>query len=311
MSGPGADARILVAGHTGLVGSAIVRELRANGRERLILASRKEVDLRDAAAADRFFAESRPEYVYLAAARVGGILANDTHPADFLRDNLQIQTNVIDLAFRHKVKRLVFLASTCIYPKQCQQPMEERFLLTGAIEPTNEPYAVAKIAGIKMCQAYRKQHGADFFAVVAANSYGPGDHFDEGGHVISSLIRRFHDAKRDNLPEVAVWGTGTPRREFLYADDLAAACVFLMGQERLPDFLNVGSGNEASIAELAGIIRRVVGLSAGVRFDPTRPDGIPRRLLDGRVLSGMGWRPRVGLEDGIRKTYDWFLKSQS
>ena len=305
------DARIFVAGHKGLVGSALVRRLTDDGCGRLILAPRSELDLRDFQAVDRFFAETRPEYVFLAAAKVGGILANDTYPADFLRDNLQIQTNLIDLAFRHTVKRLLFLASTCIYPKHGPQPMQEASLLTGAIEPTNEPYAVAKIAGIKMCQAYRKQHGLDFFSVVAANSYGPGDRFDEAGHVISSLIRRFHEAKDARLSAVMVWGTGAPQREFLYVDDLASACVFLMNQPDVPGMINIGNGQEISIAGLAEVIRRVVGCSAQIRFETARPDGIPRRLLDNRALAELGWRPRVDLEDGIRRTYDWFLKNRN
>ncbi len=301
------NARVFVAGHRGLVGSAIVRRLQAQGYTQLLLRSSAELDLRNQAAVDRFFEQERPELVYLAAAKVGGILANDTYPADFIRDNLQIQTNVIDAAYRFGTRKLEFLGSSCIYPKYAPQPMPESCLLTGALEPTNEWYAVAKIAGVKMCQAYRKQYGFDAIAVMPTNLYGPGDNFDlNSSHVLPALIRKFHEAKQRGAAEVVVWGTGAPRREFLHVDDLADACVFLMERYDSGEPINVGWGEDVSIAELAGLIGEIVGFSGTLRFDTSKPDGTPRKLLDVSNLRALGWSPRISLSQGIVETYRWF-----
>jgi len=304
-------ARIFVAGHRGLVGSAIVRELGRRGFGNLLLRSSAELDLRRQADVEAFFARERPEFVILAAARVGGIRANDTFPADFIRDNLQIQTNVIDAAWRNRARKLCFLGSSCIYPKLAPQPMREDALLTGPLEPTNEWYAVAKIAGIKMCQAYRRQYGFDAISLMPTNLYGPGDNFDlEDSHVLPALIRRFHEAKLCGGEEVVIWGTGTPRREFLYADDLAAAVVHLMHAYEGEDVVNVGCGEDIMIRDLATLIARLVGYRGRVVTDASRPDGAPRKLLDVSKANGLGWRPRVGLEQGIRDTYQWFLDNE-
>ncbi len=302
------DASIFVAGHRGLVGSAIVRRLNAAGFSRTILRDRRELDLTDQAAVNAFFAAVRPEFVFLAAARVGGILANDTYPAEFLRDNLAIQTNVIDAAYRHGTKKLLFLGSSCIYPKAAPQPMTEECLLTGPLEPTNEWYAIAKIAGLKMCQAYRRQYGFDAIAAMPTNLYGPGDNFSlEKSHVLPALMRKFHEARERGAAEVEVWGTGKPRREFLHVDDLADACLFLMRNYADEKWINVGWGRDETIAELAATISRTVGFGGSVRFDESKPDGAPRKLLDVSRLSALGWSPRITLEDGIRATYQWFL----
>jgi GDP-L-fucose synthase len=301
------DARVYVAGHHGLVGGAIWRRLQSAGFRNLIGRTLDELDLREQAAVERFFAEARPDYVFLAAARVGGIRANDTYPGEFIYDNLMIQTNVLHQAFRQGVKKLLFLGSSCIYPKLCPQPMKEEHLLSGKLEPTNEPYAVAKIAGITMCQAYRRQYGAPFFAAMPTNLYGPGDNFDPlNSHVIPGLMRRIHEAKIQGAPEVAIWGTGTPRREFLYVDDLADACLFLMENYDGADIINVGVGQDLSIAELAKLVARVVGFPGRLTFDPRYPDGTPRKLLDVSHLTQMGWRARTSLEDGLTRTYAWF-----
>jgi len=301
-----------VAGHRGLVGSAIVRRLKAGGCSNLLLRSSSELDLRDASAVERFFAEERPEYVFLAAAKVGGILANDTYPADFIRDNLQIQTNVIDASHRHGVGKLLFLGSSCIYPKHAPQPMPESCLLTGPLEPTNEWYAIAKIAGVKMCQAYRRQYGFNAISVMPTNLYGPGDNFDlKTSHVLPALIRKFHEAKLQRLPEVVVWGTGTPRREFLHVDDLADACVFLMERYDSSEPINVGWGEDITIGDLARLVSEVVGFTGRLRFDTTKPDGTPRKLLDVTRLSAQGWKPSISLRDGIVSTYDWFVDHSS
>lgn len=302
-------ARIFVAGHNGLVGGAIVRHLQAAGYSNLILRSRSELDLCDQAAVTRFFAGERPQYVILAAAKVGGIHANDTYPADFLRDNLLIQTNVIDAAYRHQTEKLLFLGSSCIYPKHAPQPMPESCLLTGPLEPTNEWYAVAKIAGIKMCQAYRRQYGFNAICAMPTNLYGPGDNFDlNNSHVLPALIRKFHEARLRGDAEAVVWGTGTPRREFLHVDDLADACLFLMEHYDGPEPVNVGWGEDIAIGELAALVREVVGFAGQLRFDVSKPDGTPRKLLDTQRLRTLGWAPRIHLRAGIQATYSWFVE---
>jgi GDP-L-fucose synthase len=306
------DARVFVAGHRGLVGSAIVRRLQRDGFTNLLLRTHAELNLLDAAAVDRFFAAERVDFVFLAAAKVGGIRANDAYPADFLRDNLQIQTHVIDAAWRNGVQKLLFLGSSCIYPKLAPQPIREESLLTGPLEPTNEWYAIAKIAGLKLCQAYRRQHGFDAIAAMPTNLYGPGDNFSLlDSHVLPALLRRFHDAQASGTPEVVVWGSGTPRREFLHVDDLADALLFLM--ERYADEapVNVGWGEDLTIRELATLVARVVGYAGRLSFDTSKPDGTPRKLLDVSRLQGLGWRPTIRLEEGLRQTYAWFLENQA
>jgi GDP-L-fucose synthase len=303
--------KIFVAGHRGLVGSAIVRELRRRGFARLVLRTSADLDLRDHAAVRAFFEQERPDIVYLAAAKVGGIHANNTYPADFLRDNLQIQTNVIDAAWRAGTRKLCFLGSSCIYPKQATQPIREDALLTGPLEPTNEWYAVAKIAGIKMCQAYRRQHGFDAISLMPTNLYGPGDNFDlQNSHVLPALIRRLHEAKLHDDAEVTIWGTGTPRREFLHADDLARAVVHLMDVYSGEELVNIGCGEDLSIKELAELIASVVGFTGRLVFDPSKPDGTPRKLLDVSRAFGLGWRPTISLQEGVASTYQWFLAHQ-
>jgi len=300
--------RIYVAGHQGLVGAAIVRRLRELGYTNLLLRTRAELDLCNQAAVDAFFAAERPEYVFLAAAKVGGILANSTWPADFLRDNLQIQVNVIESARRHGVAKLCFLGSSCIYPKLAPQPLREEYLLTGPLEPTNEWYAIAKLAGIKLCQAYSRQYGFSAISLLPTNLYGPGDNFSlQNSHVLPALIRRFHEARERGDAELVVWGTGTPRREFLHVDDLADACVFLMLNYAADEPINVGVGEDLSIAELAALVARVVGFQGRLAFDASKPDGTPRKLLDTRRINDLGWRPRIPLETGVAATYRWFL----
>jgi GDP-L-fucose synthase len=304
-------AKVYVAGERGLVGSAICRALERSNFTNLLSAPRSRVDLRNQAAVEQFFSAERPEYVFMAAAKVGGILANDTYPGEFIRDNLQIQTNVIDAAYRHGVRKLCFLGSSCIYPRLAPQPIAESSLLTGPLEPTNEWYAIAKIAGLKMCQAYRKQFGFDAISVMPTNMYGPGDNFDlETSHVLPALIRKFHEAKVKELPTVTLWGTGTPRREFLHTDDLADALCFLMESYDSPEIINVGCGEDLTIAELAELVRGIVGFDGGIVFDRSRPDGTPRKLLDVTKLTSLGWRPKIALADGIRETYRWFLDRQ-
>jgi len=305
------DSRIYVAGHRGLVGAAICRALEQAGCATILTRTHAQLDLTRQADVRDFFAEEQPDYVFLAAARVGGIHANDTFPADFIRDNLLIQTNIVDSAYHCGVKKLHFLGSSCIYPKLCPQPMKEEYLLTGPLEPTNEWYAVAKIAGIKMCQAYRKQYGFAAISLMPTNLYGTGDNFDlQSSHVLPALIRKFHEAKVDNLPEVEVWGTGQPKREFLHVDDLAAASLFLMENYNDPEIINVGSGQEVTIGELAHLVSRVVGFEGTIRFNPEMPDGTPRKLLDVARLTDLGWESRIGLEEGIADTYAWFLQHQ-
>ncbi len=302
------SARIYVAGHRGLVGSAILRRLRSAGFADIVVRDRKELDLTDQAAVNRFFAEERPEYVFLAAARVGGIKANSAFPADFIRDNLLIQTNVIDAAYRFGAAKLLFLGSSCIYPRLAPQPIREEYLLSGPLEPTNEWYAVAKIAGIKTVQAFRRQYGFRGISLMPTNLYGPGDDFDpENAHVIPALIRRFHEAKMSGAREVAVWGSGAPRREFLYVDDLADACILLMRVYDGEEIVNVGSGEEVTIAELAEAVRRTVGFEGNIAFDRSKPDGTPRKLLDSSRVRSLGWRPATALAEGLRLTYEWFL----
>ncbi|HMM45531.1 MAG TPA: GDP-L-fucose synthase [Candidatus Macondimonas sp.] len=301
-------ASIFVAGHRGLAGSAIVRRLRQAGFDNLLLRTHAELDLTDAAAVDAFFAREQPAYVFLAAARVGGIHANNTYPVDFLRDNLQIEINVIDAAHRHGAAKLLFLGSSCIYPKFAPQPMPEDCLLSGALEPTNEWYAIAKIAGIKLCQAYRRQYGFNAISLMPTNLYGPGDNFHlANSHVLPALIRKFHEAKVSGAGEVVVWGSGTPRREFLHVDDLADACLFLMQHYDDERIINVGVGEDVSILELATLVQRVVGFEGRIVLDPSKPDGTPRKLLDVSRLTALGWRARIDLVDGIRETYRWYL----
>ena len=303
------DDRVFVAGHRGLVGSAIVRRLEAEGFENILTCSRDELDLTDRQAVEDFFQRQRPEYVFLAAARVGGILANDSRPAEFIRDNLLIQTHVIDAAWRCGVRKLLFLGSSCIYPKHAPQPLREEYLLTGPLEPTNSAYAVAKIAGLEMCAAYRRQYGFNAISLMPTNLYGPGDNFDlKTAHVLPALLRKFHEAKQSGARQVSVWGTGTPRREFLHVDDLADAAAFLMRCYDDPEPINVGVGQDISIAALAELIQEVVGYAGEIVFDPSRPDGTPRKLLDVSRLERLGWRPRIGLREGIRWTYEWYCR---
>ena len=302
------SARVYVAGHRGMVGSAIVRALEAAGFQSILTRTSTELDLRDQAAVKDFFAETQPQYVFLAAARVGGILANDTYPADFLYDNLAIETNVIHAACRQRVKKLLFLGSTCIYPRLAPQPLQEDALLTGPLEPTNEWYAVAKIAGIKLCQAYRRQHGCDFISAMPTNLYGPGDNYDlEQSHVIPAMLRKMHDAKERASSRVSLWGTGTPLREFLHLDDLADALLFLMQHYSDEPHLNVGVGQDLSIRDLAELVREVVGFEGEIVFDPSKPDGTPRKLVDTRRINALGWRAKKPLREGLEEAYAWFV----
>ncbi|MEQ8233894.1 MAG: GDP-L-fucose synthase [Gammaproteobacteria bacterium] len=304
------DQRVFVAGHRGLVGSALVRELTRQGYHNLLLRTHAELDLTDRGAVERLFEAERPAHVFLAAARVGGIHANDTYPADFIRDNLLIQTNVIDAAWRHGVQKLMFLGSSCIYPKHAPQPMREEHLLGGPLEPTNEAYAIAKIAGIKMCAAYNRQYGTDYLCVMPTNLYGPGDSYDlQNSHVLPALIRKMHEAREAGAAEVEIWGSGSPRREFLHSDDLAAACVFLMQRctaQDLGEIVNIGTGRDIPIAELARLVADIVGFAGELRFNTDYPDGTPRKLLDVSRLHALGWQARIELRDGIAATYrDW------
>jgi len=311
------SAKIYVAGHRGLAGSALVRRLRAAGYENLVLRTHAELELADAIAVRRFFDAERPQHVLLAAAKVGGILANDTLPAEFIRENLAIQTNVIHEAWRGGVKRLLFLGSSCIYPRECLQPMKEEYLLTGPLEPTNRPYALAKIAGIEMCSAYNRQYGTQFLAVMPTNLYGPGDNYDlQTSHVLPALIRKAHEAKLRGDEALVVWGTGKPRREFLYSDDMADACVALLRLEdarfqfaigTYPPLVNIGSGTDLTIRDLAEVVSGIVGFKGALRFDTAKPDGTPRKLLDVSRMTKLGWAPRVSMEEGIALAYREFL----
>ena len=303
------DARIYVAGHRGLVGSAILRRLEAEGFRNVLTATREQLDLRDQAAVNYWFKANRPEYVFLVAGTVGGIMANSTRPAEFLYDNMMIHATVVHAAHLFAVKRLLYLGSSCIYPREAPQPMREESLLTSPLEPTNEAYSLAKIAGIKLCQAYRKQYGCDFISAMPTNLYGPNDNFDlESSHVLPAMIRKFHDAKVEGRKDVTLWGTGTPRREFLHVDDLADACLYLMRQYDRPEHINVGTGEDLSIRELAEEIRDVVWPTANIVFDTSKPDGTPRKLLDVSRLHDLGWRHKTGLRDGISATYEWFSR---
>lgn len=303
------DAPIFVAGHRGLVGSAIVRRLEADGFTNLLKASREQLDLRDQAAVNYWFRAHRPAYVFLVAGTVGGILANSTRPAEFIYDNLMIHATVVHAAHRFGVEKLLYLGSSCIYPRNSPQPMREEHLLTGPLEPTNEPYAVAKIAGIKLCQSYRRQYGARFVSAMPTNLYGPGDNFDlETSHVLPALLRKFHEAKEKGAGEVTVWGTGSPRREFLHVDDLADACLFLMRHYDEDEHINVGTGEDLSIRELAELIRDVVAPEVELVFDPSKPDGMPRKLLDVSRLTELGWTASTSLRQGIEETYRWYLE---
>ena len=315
------DVRIYVAGHRGLVGSAIMRRLDAAGYTRIITRTHTELDLMDQAAVRRFFEQEKPEYVFLAAAKVGGIMANDTYPAEFIHENLAIQNSVIHESWRAGVKRLLFLGSSCIYPRDCPQPIKEEYLLTGPLESTNRAYAVAKIAGIEMCWSYNRQYGTRFLAVMPTNLYGPGDNYDlQNSHVLPALIRKMHEAKEHGIPEVVVWGTGTPRREFLYSEDMADSCVTLMSMKdesfdaqatQYPPLINIGCGVDLTIKELAELIASAVGFNGALKFDTLKPDGTPRKLLDVSRLLSLGWKPRMRLDVGIQAAYRDFLDRQA
>jgi GDP-L-fucose synthase len=305
------SSRIFVAGHRGLVGSALVRRLERNHGMDVLTATREQLDLRDQAAVNYWFKANRPAYVYLVAGTVGGILANSTRPAEFIYDNMMIHATVVQAAHLYRVKKLLYLGSSCIYPRNCEQPMTEDALLTGALEPTNEAYAIAKIAGIKLCQAYRTQYGDDFISAMPTNLYGPNDNFDlNASHVLPAMIRKFHDARIAGIRDVVIWGTGTPRREFLHVDDLADACVFLMDRYDQAPHVNVGTGTDLSIRELAELVRSIVYPDATLTFDTSKPDGMPRKLLDVSRLHALGWRHRIDLPAGIASTYQWFLEHQ-
>jgi GDP-L-fucose synthase len=310
------EAKIYVAGHRGLVGSSIMRRLQSEGYHNLVLRSRQELDLMSQQDVKNFFQKERPEYVFLCAAKVGGIGANDAYPAEFIYNNIIIQANVIHEAYGASVKKLLFLGSSCIYPRDCPQPIKEEYLLAGKLEKTNEPYAVAKIAGIKMCQSYNRQYGTRFISVMPTNLYGPGDNFDlETSHVLSALIRKFHEAKIqqdvNKDTRVTVWGTGDPRREFLHVDDLADACIFLMNHYQGEEIINIGVGKDISIQELVLLIRDIIGFNGEVRFDPFRPDGTPRKLLDVSRMRALGWQAKIPLQEGIEQTYRWYLEITS
>lgn len=305
------DSKIYVAGHRGLVGSAILRKLEEQGYTNLVYKTSKELDLRDPRQVEEFFKTEKIDYVFLAAAKVGGIVANNQYPADFIRDNLMIQTNVIDSAYRSGVEKLLFLGSTCIYPKLAPQPLKEEYLLTGELEPTNEPYALAKIAGIKMCESYNRQYGTKYISAMPTNLYGENDNFDlHTSHVLPALIRKFHEAKENNAEFVEVWGTGTPLREFLYSDDLADACVYLMNNYEGNEIVNVGVGEDLSIKELAEKVKATVGFTGELRFDTSKPDGTPRKLVDVTKINALGWKAKTSLDEGLKKAYDWFLQTE-
>ena len=303
------SSRIYVAGHRGLVGSAICRRLGAEGFTHLLTRRSDELDLTRQAEVEAFFQREKPDYVFLSAAKVGGILANNTYPADFIYKNIMIQSNIIHASYANGVRKLLFLGSSCIYPKFAPQPMKEEYLLTGELEPTNEPYAVAKIAGIKMCQAYNSQYKTNFISVMPTNLYGPGDNFDlETSHVLPALIRKFHEAKTGQSSSVTIWGTGTPKREFLYIDDLADACVFLMNNYDAAGIVNIGVGDDISINELARLVKRLMGYSGEIVYDSSKPDGTPRKLLDVSRLNSLGWKAKISLKEGIARTYEWYVK---
>lgn len=304
------DSKIYVAGHRGLVGSAIVRNLQGRGFRNIIVRTHSELDLINQESVNKFFQEEMPDYVFLAAAKVGGINANNLYPADFIYKNLQIQNNVIHFAHENKVKKLMFLGSSCIYPRECPQPIKEEYLLSGYLEPTNEAYAIAKISGLNMCRSYKRQFGDDFISCMPTNLYGPKDNFDlETSHVLPALIRKFHEAKISNMPYVEIWGSGNPLREFLYVDDMADACIFLMENYEGTEHINIGTGEEISIRELCILIQRIVGFKGELLFNPEKPDGAPRKLSDVSKIHEIGWRHRVKLEEGIKLTYSWYTKN--
>ncbi len=306
------DAKIYVAGHRGLVGAAIVRRLQAAGFQNLVFRTSSELDLREQQSVRDFFAEEKPDHVILAAAKVGGILANDSYPAEFIYDNLMMEANIIHASYQNRVSKLLALGSTCIYPRLAPQPMKEEYLLSGPLEPTNEWYAVAKIAGIKLCQAYQRQYGCKFIAAMPTNLYGPGDNFDlEKSHVLPAMLRKFHEAKLSGEPAVTLWGTGKALREFLHVDDMADACLFLMENYNGEGIVNIGVGEDLSIADLAGIVRDVVGFDGEIVYDTSKPDGTPRKLVDVGKITGLGWRAKIGLREGIAQTYQWFLDNQA
>lgn len=299
------NSKIYVAGHRGLVGSAIVRKLEKEGYQNLILRTSSQVDLRDQQAVKDFFEKEKPEYVFMAAAKVGGINANNTHPAEFLYDNLCIQNNVIHQSYKNQVKKLLFLGSSCIYPKNTPQPIKEEYLLSGYLEPTNDAYAIAKIAGIKMCQSYHKQYGCNFISAMPTNLYGPGDNYDlKNSHVLPALLRKFHEAKEKGEANVTIWGTGKPRREFLHSDDLAEACLFLMEQYNDPAIINIGVGKDISIGEMAQMIKKISGFNGELVFDTSMPDGTFQKLLDVSKLNALGWQAKIAFEEGLKKTYE-------
>jgi len=305
-----ASGKIFVAGARGMVGSAIVRALASQGCKQILAPGRQALDLGHAANVREFFARERPAYVFVAAAKVGGILANDSYPADFLYDNLVIETNLIHAAYEFGVKKLLFLGSTCIYPKLAPQPLKEEYLLTGPLEPTNEWYAIAKIAGIKLCQAFRRQHGCNFISGMPTNLYGPNDNYDlQSSHVLPAMIRKFHEAKEKGEPTVTLWGSGRPLREFLHVDDCAEACIFLMQHYEGEEHVNIGVGSDLSILELAQLVAKIVGFEGDLVFDASKPDGTPRKLVDTSKINALGWRPRIGLEAGIRQAYAWFREN--
>ena len=305
------NSKIYLAGHRGLVGSAISRKLRAEGYNNLVLKTKDELDLMDQSAVALFFKKTKPEYVFLAAAKVGGILANNTYPAQFIYENLQIQNNIIHQSYLNGVKKLLFLGSSCIYPRECPQPIKEEYLLTGPLEPTNEPYALAKIAGLKMCQSYNRQYGTNFISVMPTNLYGPNDNFDlDDSHVLPALIRKFHEGKINSSPTVVVWGTGSPKREFLHIDDLADACVFLMNNYNDSEIINIGTGVDITIKKLAELIKNIIDYKGEINWDTTKLDGTPRKLLDVSKVESLSWRHKIGLETGIKMTYEWYLKNK-
>ena len=303
------NAKIYIAGHSGLIGSAMVRKLWSCGYTHIITRTHTEMDLTERKKVKEFFERENPQYVFLAAAKVGGIFANNACPAEFIYENLMIQTNVIDLSYRHGVKKLLFFGSSCVFPKMCQQPMKEEYLMTGPLEPTNEPFGVAKLAGMMMCQAYDRQYGTNFISIIPANVYGINDHFSDEGHVVASLIKKFHEARVNREESVILWGTGKPKREFFYVDDLAEACIFLMNEYNEGGAINVGTGVGTTITRLAEMIKGITGFRGNIDYDTTKPDGNPVRLLDISKIAGLGWKPKTQLEEGLRITYEWYKNS--
>ena len=300
------NSLIYIANSNGFIGSAIARKLKEQGYENLLLKSNSELDLLDQKAVETFFENSKPEYVFLPSFKTGGIKANSAYPADFIYQNIVTQTNVMHAAFKNSVKKLLFLGSACSYPKMCPQPIKEEYLLTGSIEPTNEPYALAKISGLKMCQAYNRQYKVNFISAIPTNTYGPEDNFDEGGHVVAGLIRKFHQAKMNSQETVKIWGTGKPKREFIYIDDIAEACIFLMNNYDKEDYLNISGGQEISIKELAELLKKIAGFKGEIVYETDKPDGMPRRILDLSKISALGWYPKIKLEEGLKLTCQWY-----